>query len=343
MKKILSILIPVLALTLLVSACAKKPEVNTNTNQKVDASFSTSPTPTNSPAPEGTEVIDSDIDTSNSFLPNSICPRDLSLDDEIVSQSRGYYGGYVLNGCLYNFQTQEFEASMLSDNNCKKNIEQEITAHKYGILNGCLYRNGQRVFEKNILEKILLGDFGKEYKKTNIPSERKPMGESANEWFRFEQNGKLYIFLRGASGCGGCSYNGPYLEIDLRSDEVVTRSADLPYLLSVVPSPNRKRAVEIVYEQIPSSYRIENVKLYVFDFVTFDKRVIYEIPDTSAILMQGDGFYLISNAVRWLDDSSIKVQFFSGIGLAEEKYISKNGYTHTEYIETGEPIVLTID
>lgn len=57
MKKIMTILIPVLALTLLVSACAKKPAVNmnANTNQNINST----PTPTPSPSAM------TEIDTSN--------------------------------------------------------------------------------------------------------------------------------------------------------------------------------------------------------------------------------------------------------------------------------------
>jgi len=272
-----------------------------------------------------------------------VCPERLSLDDT-PSQSIGFYGGFEVNGCRYDRdKTLEYNYSKLS---CADNVEDEIDKYDYNVVNGCLFNKGESIFEENLFTKVIYGDFGEEYLRTRAPEDRKTMGESAVEWFRFEDKGKLYVFLKGAAGCGGCIYNDPYLLINLNTSNVQLKHGDIPYLPNLFLSPDRKKAIEVEFEQINISdtERKFPTQLYLYNFLTLERgELIYEVPEDSTILSMGHGFYPMG--ISWLDDSTIQVQLFENSnGTAIYIFETENGRNnHVDYVEQGDPVVISVD
>ncbi|OGL89659.1 hypothetical protein A3J36_00825 [Candidatus Uhrbacteria bacterium RIFCSPLOWO2_02_FULL_54_37] len=271
------------------------------------------------------------------------CPERLPAD-ALPKQSVGYYGGLELNGCGYDADTKKLQP-YYSASSCADNFDEALGEQEYDILNGCLYYRDQQVFKGNLLMKVIYGDFGERYFLTNASGLRNGMGESASEWFRFEEKGRLYIFLRGAAGCGGCVYNGPYLVIDLRTGNIETKDSDLPYPPHNIFSPNRKKAITFDQEQSDDTEsRVSHVVLSVFDFLTFVKKEIYAVPDDSSVLALGMGVFFIDDAITWLDDNRVQIQLYEGEGASEGELVTdENGSSHNEYTKRGEPIVLKVN
>lgn len=218
-------------------------------------------------------------------LPNLVCLE--TLADAIVSiEGLSFYGGHRINGQVY--EVDEEEA-----------IRAEVSSNQYNIVNGCLYRNNDRVFEYNLLVYDFAGFF----------DEKTSLGEWAEEWFRFTENQNLYIFLKGAAGCGGCVFNGPYLVVDLESETIEMKYADLPYLPKLILSPSKKLAIEVDWADYLSEDNL--IKLYLYDFLTTQRtNLVYELPDDKTILIQGHGVYVIKDAISWLNNSTIQIQLF---------------------------------
>ena len=275
-----------------------------------------------------------------------ICPERMDIDT-FPSRLVSYYAGYDLNGCEYEADTKKLEPyGFYPVPRCAGGLDEALGEQDYDILNGCLYYRDRRVFEENLFTKVIYGDFSEQYFLTKAPpDERKTMGETASEWFRFEYNGKLYIFLRGGAGCGGCAYDGPYLAIDLRTGKIETKDADLPYLPFNVFSPDRKKSITFDYgNNSVNESGVKNVTLSAFDFLTFAKKEIYAVPDDSSVLGMGMGVYLIDNAVTWLDDNHVRIQLYEGEGASEGvPVIDKQGVTNYEFTPQGEPIVLPVN
>jgi hypothetical protein len=228
---------------------------------------------------------------------------------------------------------------------CTDTLDEALGEQDYDVLNGCLFYRDRRVFEETLFTRIIYGDFGEEYFTTRLPEESKSMGESASEWFRFEDNGKLYIFLRGGAGCGGCVYNDPYLVIDLRTGGIEMKNADVPYLPHNIFSPSRTKSITFDYERPQDNKSgVSGVKLSVFDFLTFEKKGIYTVPDDSSVLALGMGVFFIDDAITWLDDNRVQIQFYEGEGAsAGEEVIDEQGVTNYVYTPKGEPIIVRVD
>lgn len=169
------------------------------------------------------------------------------------------------------------------------------------------------------------------------------MGEGINgEWFRVDDENKLYIYLYGAAGCGGCVFNGPYLEIDKNKNSIKGKIANIPYLPNLVLSPSKKFAAEVSLEHDVTG-KLESINILLYEFIS-NKRVkkIFELPKGKTIVGLGDGSYIIDGAVEWIDESTLRIQMYEA---SEEEGMS--GYAKYEGenfapIKSGEPVMIKI-
>jgi len=244
-----------------------------------------------------------------------------------------FYGGRTVNGLNYDKKnncirwSKDCEEEIL--NSEEKQIQKVINANRFNVVNGCLYDGQNKALNYNLFAYSHTEYFGQKIDR---------IGEYADEWFRFEDNNKLYIFLKGAAGCGGCVFNGPYLIINLSSGLIEGKYFDLPYLPNLVLSPNKKVAIEATWDEDGN-----NTKLYLFDFtINKRKKLIYEIPKDKSILIQGDGVYLANGAINWDNDSTIKIQLYEKgtDGYSKYEYIDNIG---SQYFKSGEPITIKVN
>ncbi len=260
------------------------------------------------------------------------CSND--IEDEIKSTERkmSFYGGRTVNGLNYDRKnncirwSKDCEEEIL--NSEEKQIQKIINANKFNVVNGCLYDGQNKALNYNLFAYTPTEYFGQKIDR---------IGGYADEWFRFEDNNKLYIFLKGAAECGGCVFNGPYLIINLNSGSIEGKYSDLPYLLYLILSPNKKVAIEATWDED------NDTKLYLYNFVTNKReKLIYEIPEDKSVLVQGHGVYLMEDAITWVDNSSVKVQLYEkgADGYSKYEYIDNIG---NQYFKSGEPITIKID
>ena len=258
------------------------------------------------------------------------------IDDEVKSNDlnrMSFFGQVRVNGKTYDKRInclrfkKDCEEEVL--NTEEKQIQDTIDANRFNIINGCLYDGERKALNYNLFAYTQTDFFTK---KTDR------IGEYADEWFRFEHNNKLYIYLNGAAGCGGCIFNGPYLIIDLNSGLVEGKVADLPYLPYLVLSPNKKIAIESDWDD---SYI---TKLYLFDFLNNKRgKLLFEVPEDKTILIGGHGVFLSEGAIIWSNSSEIKIQLYEKSetgGLAKSEYIKDIG---PQYFKSGEPIIIKIE
>lgn len=268
------------------------------------------------------------------------CPRDMF--DERNNKYDPYYAPeYTVNdGCQYNKKSGDLVIeNNLKINNCASTISKEIANNVYNFINGCLYRNGVRMFEKTIHSQVEAGEFGELNPRWGI-------GEGADEWFRMVQGNRLTFFFRGAAGCGGCVFNGPYLTINKNTGAVIKRgnNESIPYLPSVVLSPNHTLGIEIISSEedtdAPLSGVMPKTEFYLYDFVNLErKKLVYEYPLTKGTFSCGDGCYPADGLVTWLDDDSISIQIFK---TEQEDNYNPLRANDGSYISDGSPKVINI-
>lgn len=271
----------------------------------------------------------------------------VKIDDKI-EQVKENYVFYVNN--------RDYDTRINANTNCQKyelncyeksyllnkdKINQEIAENEYNLVNGCLYKNGVKVLNYDLVSYSKIGYF------TYDPGVKNGLDgdvlQYTNEWFRFQNNNKLFIFLTNTAPCGGCAYNGHYLEIDLASDRIQGKYQDGLYKYNYTfLSPNKKHAIVVDWDK-----NTIKTSLYLYDFTNFSKRLIYTVPEDKSILESP--YYLPPlDVIAWIDNKTVKIQLY-------EKAISKvnseiNTIKHIETddnkigpaIESGEPVVLNI-
>ncbi len=228
----------------------------------------------------------------------------------------------------------------------------QLNNNAYNLINGCLYKGDEKVFDYNLLVKRGMGYFSDE-DNLEIPENR--IGhtwENASEWFRFEDDNNLYIYLKGGAGCGGCIFNGPYLKIDLNTGEVEGYKMKKEYIPNVELSLDKKKAIITEF-----FYSLDNdtglssrgaIKLYLYDFVK-NKRVreVYEVPGDKTILFEGMGANVIDNSITWVDENRIQIINYdiSSDGEAEASILEdEDGFTTVSgYKNPNEPIIINVD
>jgi hypothetical protein len=243
-------------------------------------------------------------------LPTRLCAK--IIQDEIEEIKKTYL--FQINSNEYD--TRITKATICSDwdSNCynrsfslnEERIQKEIENSKYNLINGCLYKDGLRVFDFDLSVYYKTDFFGLNLESKFGESLTPGTTQSTFEWFRFEDNNKLFIFLKNMAGCGGCAFVGHYLEIDLETEEIVGKYQDgLDNYFNTILSPNKKRAITVYWDK--GSYKTE---LYLYDFTNFSKKLITTISEDKAILYVGHGVQPEQGAISWLDDNTIALQLF---------------------------------
>ncbi len=270
--------------------------------------------------------------------PDQFCP-------ETIYQG-GPYKKYNINGCIYREYGQFEEIGKgLEKRDCSLKMDRELKKNEYNVVNGCLYKNSEKVFDKNLYSLIKAGEFGERFISNKLG---KGIGENANEWFRFEDNGKLYIFIYGTAGCGGCFFSGPYLEIDLASGLIEKASTTaIPVKYNMVISPNKKKAVEVSFVTDYDKEKGEIIKdttFYIFDFLTFKRtNFIYKLSADKSIIECGDGCRVAPNSIEWVTNDMIKVQPFKHDNWGNVFIPIEDGeQIWDSYMPDGEPIIINI-
>lgn len=274
--------------------------------------------------------------------PNKICSAtvDEAINDErvvsgkrdIIINGKHFHG---MTGCLnWNESCDKIEGEKVQ----KKG---EVDKHRYNIVNSCLYDNGKRVSEKNLLLRKLDGEFEPEPGfGDDIKADISHYPEFLEEWMRYEHDGKLYIYLETGAGCGGCYFNGPYLEIDEKSGNVLLKEANLPWILTLILSPDKKMAIEVEMSRDGDGKHI-----FLYDIIA-RKRVkeIHTVPDNMTVVYDGDGTYPIPDSFAWLDDKTIKITQFKVLTDAQiKKLIAEDKVPEVQYGEADKPIVISLE
>ncbi|NMB48743.1 hypothetical protein GYA13_04925 [Candidatus Kuenenbacteria bacterium] len=203
---------------------------------------------------------------------DSLCAKD--IEDEIKGRER--------LSCIIVGGTCEEDSQKTKDY-----IDKIIKENQYTIINECLYKGGKRALDGNLYSYASTDFYGK---KINCEECGRGIGEGIDEWFRFREGNKLYIFLYGAAGCGGCVFNGPYLIIDLDSDKIEGRNATLPFLPNLILLKDSRYGIEASWV----AWQAEKIDLYLYDFVQAKRlKLLYTVPQDKTIIIEGDGEHLI--------------------------------------------------
>lgn len=237
-----------------------------------------------------------------------------------------FYNGFAVNGNIYSAWEM-------------KNIQDSIAKNRFNIVNGCLYDG-----EKRMLEKTMLYQYHNTNLFINNPRE-KNMGESIDEWFRFKNNDKIFIYLRGKSRCNGCLFNGLYIVINKETGSVKGKINNLLTDSEMILSPNNKLAIEISYPK-GENYKKDNIDIWIHDFIHNKKRRLLKIPKSKTILAMEDKSSLVDKAIVWTSKRTVEIQLFEKdekSGFAKKESFQKVDYTYSNYIKSGNPIVFSFD
>lgn len=216
-----------------------------------------------------------------------------------------------------------------NDDELNEKIKNITSNNKYNFVNGCLYKDGISIFNYSMQNYFMVGFFNNN---SDI------IIESIDEWFRFENNNKLYIFLL-LSNTRGPASGGYYLEIDLLSDQIKAKKEKIPY--NIIRHENNKKAIEI-------DDGSDSIKLYLFDLIEVKrKELIYEIPKNKTLLITGDGLSIpIEDAIKWINQDTISIQLYETgnpyEGLVSEIEVEENGKTVIQFVKSGEPLIFNI-
>lgn len=265
---------------------------------------------------------------------DQLCP--LSMLGERNNEYNPYADQYyTLNQCHYDTSTDElygYYSSYDQAKGCADTLKSEIAKNRFNILDGCMYDQGSRLFEKTIHNMIIDGEFGDSVK----------IGEAANEWFRFVSNNNMYFFFVGGAGCGGCSYAGPFLKINLQNGSIEKNTYnDIPYPPNVEISLDKTQAIVLSGTQGSG----ENAgELYLYNFLTGEKvKTILQLVSRDGYQVCGDGCYLADGVVTWVDSQTVSIQKFK---MDEENtYTLKtvsDGENSSHYIPDGDPVIINL-
>lgn len=195
----------------------------------------------------------------------------------------------------------------------------------YNVIDGCLYKNGSRAMKYSLHLYARTNFFG-EIDENNLNAR---LGTTnLNEWFRFSRDGKLHVFLWSGAGCGGCVFNGRYLQIDQKTGAVEGKYVDMPYMMYLILSPDRTQAIHSVMSDN------DGADLYLYDFIALkDTKKLYTVPQGKILYAWGDGPWLFDDAITW-NDGDVYVQLYEKIG--------DTGDWMNDYIKSGTPIKIDL-
>ena len=279
---------------------------NANNNQVLDTTPKSNTAVENRATPNSTAPVETVIDN----FPERLCATEIQAEIEEIKQTY-----------LFQINDKEYDTRIYAETICQdwdidcqnrsfilneENIQKEITESKYTLVNGCLYKNGLKTLDFDLSAYYKTDFFGSNLESKLGAGLTPGTLQSTFEWFRFENDNKLFIFLKNTAGCGGCVFIGHYLEIDLETEKIVGKYQDgLNNYFNTILSPDKKRAITISWKN--ESYDTE---LYLYDFTDFSKKLVYSIPEDKSILGVGYGVQPEEGAISWLNNKTIALQLF---------------------------------
>ncbi|HZJ41977.1 MAG TPA: hypothetical protein VFD51_03105 [Patescibacteria group bacterium] len=296
------------------------------------------------------KIISSDTKTAEideDNFPKKLCSGE--IQDEIEEIKKTYY--FLINDREYDTRINAETICEDWDVNChdrsfdlnEENIQQEIKENKYNLINGCLYNDGIRALDFDLRAYYQTNFFGQDLGPKFGVGLTAGTFQATYEWFRFEHDNKLFIFLKNTAGCGGCAFNGHYLEIDLESGKITGKYQDGLYsYFNTILSPDKKRAITVSWDD--EDY---NTELYLYDFTDFSKKLIFTIPEDRSILDIEYARAQRDDAITWLNNNTISLQLFekNGGDVVGEKDGVKyelNQDGKLEPIKSGAPIEIKV-
>lgn len=133
--------------------------------------------------------------------------------------------------------------------------------------------------------------------------------EKIVEWFRYENDNKLYIYLNIILPPGSSYLNKHVVVVDLQNKEISGEIKKSPFIDSLSLSPNKKIALEL-----------DDNKLYLYDFISnarlslvmdlepymkSDNKNIYNIG------LQDESGLLLDGAISWINNQEVQIQIFA--------------------------------
>jgi hypothetical protein len=163
----------------------------------------------------------------------------------------------------------------------------------YYIVDDYLWHNGKKVFDQKIKD---LANLPKDKKWTDYTS--------ANEWFRYDDGNKLYIFIGMDTGVD--AYTGNYIQInkDNNSGAVKFDSNLLGFNNFSVLSPDNSMFAYLKVD----SWEKGDESIWVYNWQTKLNKKIFDIPSDETVLSCGDGCMLNSSLIYWTDANHVFVQ-----------------------------------
>jgi len=128
------------------------------------------------------------------------------------------------------------------------------------------------------------------------------------EWFRYEENNKIYIFLKGGTG-GAWTIDVYHLEINKNNDSVQLRTNNDLSGLGLAGKAFPKKRI-IVYNDYPFKESITPPKaeeIYTYDLVAHSKKKILTLKENETTLVCGHSCYLGEELVT-LDNNLLTVR-----------------------------------
>lgn len=272
----------------------------------------------------------------------------VEIEEEIENVKKEYI--FLINDKEYDSRISANTVCNESDEDCHKrsfslneiDIKKEIENNQYNLVNGCLYKDGLKVLNYSLNAYDDAGFFVEDVE-INVGVNPEAFYLSS-EWFRFEHDNKLFIFLKNTAGCGGCAFNGHYLSIDLKTNEIEAKyQAGLYNYFNTILSPDKKHAIVVSWDE--PGYK---TSLYVYDFINFSEKLIFNVAEDKSILYVGLGTQPYDGAIKWLDNENISLQLFeknlesSVTGEVHGVKLELNQGNKYEAVKSGEAIKIKV-
>lgn len=306
LKKTCPILALIALIILVLLIVFLNPNKDANKNEGLDTTSAPITVTENKTAPNSTKPVEVIVDN----FPTRLCATE--IQDELEEIKKTY---------LFQINDKEYDTRINTETTCEdwdfdcpsrsfslneENIQKEIEESTYNLVNGCLYKDGLKTLDFDLSAYYKTDFFGFNLDSKLGASLTPGTRQSTFEWFRFENNNKLFLFLKNTAGCGGCAFVGHYLEIDLKTEEIVGKYQEgLNNYFNTILSPDKKRAITISWDE--ESYKTE---LYLYDFTDFSKKLITTISEDKSILSVGYGVQPEQGAISWLDNETMVLQLF---------------------------------
>ncbi len=181
----------------------------------------------------------------------------------------------------------------------RKRIFDDIVANnRYSVFDNYLWHGNKKIFNENLVNYIK--DDRVEYNKLS----------GVEEWFRYEENNKLFIFLRGSNEVIGFSLKY-YIELDKEKDVAKIQYdnsfpiLNSPSILFDPPySPNKENIYFVKFDDKD----LESI--YVYNWKNKVETKVLDIPKNETLVSCGEGCWVTSGLISWIDNNHIKVKTF---------------------------------